>query len=127
MSALQPGDVIFDEARPGASRERLALFSAGTEDPNPIHVDDAFAQRAGFPAVLQQGPMTTAHFAALLAAKFGARLKSLNITFTAPVFVGDALRIVAKVESVGDTIALALTAAKPDGTQTARGAAVIAR
>ena len=127
MSALQPGDVIFDVARPGASRERLALFSAGTEDPNPIHVDDAFAQRAGFPAVLQQGPMTTAHFAALLAAKFGARLKSLDITFTAPVFVGDALRIVAKVESVGDTIALALTAAKPDGTPTARGTAVIAR
>ena len=127
MSALQPGDVIFDEARPGASRERLALFSAGTEDPNPIHVDDAFAQRAGFPAVLQQGPMTTAHFAALLAAKFGARLKSLDVTFTAPVFVGDALRLVAKVESVGDTIALALTAAKPDGTQTARGTAVIAR
>ena len=127
MSALNPGDVIFDETRPGASREQLALFSAGTEDPNPIHVDDAFAKRAGFATVLQQGPMTTAHLAMMLAAKFGARLKSLDVTFTAPVFVGDALRLVAKVESVGDTIALVLTAAKPDGTQTARGTAVIAR
>lgn len=127
MSALKPGDVIFDEARPGASREQLALFSAGTEDPNPIHVDDAFARRAGFATVLQQGPMTTAHFAMMLAAAFGARLRSLDVTFTAPVFVGDALRLVAKVESVGDTIALSLTATKPDGTQTARGTAVIAR
>jgi acyl dehydratase len=127
MSALNPGDVIFDEAKQGASRAQLALFSAGTEDPNPIHVDDAFAKRAGFATVLQQGPMTTAHFAAMLAATFGARLRSLDITFTAPVFVGDALRLVAKVESVGDTIALALTATKPDGTQTARGTAVIAR
>lgn len=127
MSAPAPGDVIFDEARPGATREQLALFSAGTEDPNPIHVDDAFAQRAGFPTVLQQGPMTTAHFAALLAARFGARLRSLDVTFTAPVFVGDALRLVARVESVGETVTLALAATKPDGTETARGAAVIAR
>lgn len=126
MGALQPGDVIFDEARPGASRDQLAQFSAGTEDPNPIHVDDAFARRAGFPAVLQQGPMTTAHFGELLAARFGARLRSLDVTFTAPVFVGDALRLVAKVESVGDAITLALSAAKPDGTLTARGTAVIA-
>ncbi len=127
MSALKPGDVIFDEARPGASRDQLALFSAGTEDPNPIHVDDAFAKRAGFPTVLQQGPMTTAHLAEMLAAKFGTRLKSLDVTFTAPVFVGDALRLVAKVESVGDEIVLAPAASKPDGMQTARGTAVIAQ
>src|SRR5512134_2430857 len=112
MRALKQGDVIFDEARPGASREQLALFSAGTEDPNPIHVDDAFAKRAGFPTVLQQGPMTTAHFAAMLAAKFGARLNSLDVTFTAPVFVGDALRLAAKVESVGGEIVWSLTAHK---------------
>ena len=124
---MKPGDVIFDEARPGASREQLALFSAGTEDPNPIHVDDAFAKRAGFPAVLQQGPMTTAHLAEMLAARLGARLKSLDVTFTAPVFVGDALRLVAKVESAGAEIVLALAATKPDGTQTARGTAVIAQ
>lgn len=127
MGDPKPGDAIFDETKPGASREQLALFSAGTEDPNPIHVDDAFAKRAGFPTVLQQGPMTTAHFATLLAAKFGARLRSLDVTFTAPVFVGDALRFAARVESVGDMIVLALAATKPDGTQTARGTAVIAR
>lgn len=125
MGALKPGDVIFDEARPGASREQLAQFSAGTEDPNPVHTDDAFAQRAGFATVLQQGPMTTAHFGMLLAARFGARLKTLDVTFTAPVFVGDALRLVAKVESVGDEIVCALAAHKPDGTQTARGTATI--
>ena len=125
MSALKPGDVIFDEARPGASCEQLVLFSAGTEDPNLVHTDDAFAKRAGFATVLQQGPMTTAHFGMLLAARFGARLKSLDVTFTAPVFVGDPLRLVGKVESVGDEIVLALAATKPDGTQTARGTAVV--
>ncbi len=122
---MRPGDVIFDELRPGASREQLALFSAGTEDPNPIHVDDAFAKRCGFPAVLQQGPMTTAHLGALLAQRFGARLKALDVTFTAPVFPGEALRLVAKVESAGADIVCALSAHKADGTQTARGTATI--
>ncbi len=125
MSTLKPGDVIFDEARPGASREQLVLFSAGTEDPNLVHTDDDFAKRSGFPTVLQQGPMTTAHFGTMLAARFGARLKTLDVTFTAPVFVGDALRLTAKVESAGDEIVCVLTAHKPDGTQTARGTATI--
>lgn len=126
MSALKPGDVIFDETRPGASREQLVNFSAGTEDPNPIHVDEAFAKRSGFPTVLQQGPMTTAHLGALLAGRFGAKLKSLDITFTAPVYPGEALRLVGKVESAGAEIVCALTVHKADGTPSARGTAVIA-
>jgi acyl dehydratase len=126
MTGIKPGDVIFDVTRPGASREQLAAFSLGTEDPNPIHVDEAFAKSAGFPTVLQQGPMTTAHLGALLAEKFGARLKSLDVTFTAPVFPNEALRLVATVESAGPEIVCALAVTKPDGTPSARGTAVIA-
>lgn len=125
MNAPKPGDVIFDVTQPGASRAQLAQFSAGTEDPNPIHVDDAFAKRCGFPTVLQQGPMTTAHLGLLLAEHFGARLKTLDVTFTAPVFPDEPLQLVAKVESVGAEIVCALSAHKADGTQTARGTATI--
>jgi acyl dehydratase len=126
MAALAPGDVLFDVTRPGASREQLAAFSAGTEDPNAIHVDEAFAKAAGFKTVLQQGPMTTAHLATLLAERFGARLKSLDVTFTAPVYPGEALRLVATVESAPSDIVCALAVTKPDGTPSARGTAVIA-
>jgi acyl dehydratase len=125
MAALRPGDVIFDVTRPGATRAQLALFSAGTEDPNPIHVDEAFAQAAGFKTVLQQGPMTTAHLAALLAERFGARLRSLDVTFTAPVYPGEALRLVATVDSAASDVVCALAVTKPDGTQSARGVAVL--
>jgi len=125
MAAPKPGDVIFDVTRPGASREQLAFFSTGTEDPNPIHVDEAFAKSAGFSTVLQQGPMTTAHLAALLDERFGARLKSLDVTFTAPVYPGEALRLVATVESAASDIVCALAVHKPDGTQSARGTAVV--
>ncbi len=123
--AYREGDVLLDATVPGAGRAQLADFSAGTEDPNPIHTDEEFAKAAGFPTVLQQGPMTTAHFARLLAERVGQdRLRWLDVTFTAPVFPEEDLRIEAVVKAVaGDAVTCALTAAKGDGTVTARAEA----
>ena len=126
---MKPGDIVFDVRLPGSSREAIALFSAATEDPNPIHVDDAFAKRCGFAQVIQQGPMTTAQFARLLADEFGgARLKSLDISFSAPVFPLEALQLVATVADAGtpDVTRIDLVARKSDGTVTARGTAEVA-
>lgn len=124
MSALQVGTVLFERSLPPTGRERIALFSVATEDPNPIHVDDDFAHRAGFPTVLQQGPMTTAQFARLLEEHAGAgSLRVLDITFTAPVFPEDSLILRAQVTKVGTTVACDLLASKADGTKTATGTA----
>lgn len=124
---LKPGDILFDHRQPGASRAAIALFSKATEDPNPIHVDEAFAKECGFPQVLQQGPMTTAHFARLLGAAVGAaRLKVLDVSFTAPVFPEEVLLLKASVEKVEGDIHLTLRAQKEDGTVTATGSAVVA-
>ena len=123
----QPGDILFKHRQPGASRTAIAQFSHATEDPNPIHVDDAFARECGFPQVLQQGPMTTAHFARLLTGAFGAaRLKVLDVTFTAPVFPGELLLLKATVDKVEGDIHLTLRAEKEDGTLTATGSAIVA-
>jgi acyl dehydratase len=128
VRAPQPGTVLFERALPPAGRERIALFSVATEDPNPIHVDDDFAHRAGFPTVLQQGPMTTAQFARLLEeCAWAGRLRALDITFTAPVFPEDALTLRAEVTAVGATVQCALTATKADGTKTATGTAELSQ
>ena len=120
--AYRTGDIVLDATVPGKNREQLALFSHGTEDPNPIHVDEDFAHRAGFPTVLQQGPMTTAHFARLLEAQLGAgRLRFLDLDFTAPVFPGEDLTLTAVVDSTDDLVRCTLTAVKADGTITAKG------
>lgn len=120
----RPGDSILDHTQPGADRAQIALFSEGTEDPNPIHVDEEFAKAAGFPAVLQQGPMTTAHFARELERVLGRdRLKSLDIDFTAPVFPDEPLTLKAVVDRVDTLVHCALAAEKADGTLTARGQA----
>jgi acyl dehydratase len=124
MPAFEKGDVVFEQALPPAGRERIALFSEATQDPNPIHVDDAFAHRAGFATVLQQGPMTTAHFARLLEQYAGSgSLRSLDVTFTAPVFPEDSVTLRAEVADVGATVRCTLTALKGDGIKTATGIA----
>jgi acyl dehydratase len=127
MAAYAIGDVLFEATVAGSDRDRLALFSAATEDPNPIHVDETFAKACGFPTVVQQGPMTTAHFARLIEDAVGPdRLKVLDVTFTAPVFPGEALTYTAVVAKVASEITCDLRAAKADGVETAKGFAVLA-
>ncbi len=124
---MKAGDIALDVQLPGSTRENIALFSRATEDPNPIHVDDDFAKECGFPQVLQQGPMTTAHFARALAQRFGAQaVQVLDVSFVAPVFPLEAIRLTATVkdESTG-RITLDLVAAKADGSVTARGIAEV--
>lgn len=126
---MKPGDVVFDVEVPGSSRNTIALFSQATEDPNPIHVDDAFAKRCGFPQVIQQGPMTTAQFARLLVGVFGSRrLRTLDVSFSAPVFPLESLQLLATVSDVPspDALRIDLVARKTDGTVTARGTAEVA-
>ena len=125
---MNAGEVIFDARVPGSSRETIALFSQATQDPNPIHIDDAFALRCGFAQVIQQGPMTTAHFARLLAEHVGlGQLRSLDVSFSAPVFPLEDLQLSATVEQVADGLALlALVAKKADGTVTVKGQAQVA-
>ena len=125
---MKVGDVLFEVRVPGSSRATIALFSQATQDPNPIHIDDACALRCGFSQVIQQGPMTTAHFARLLADHCGAdQVRSLDVSFSAPVFPLEDLDLRATVEQVADGMALlALVAQKVDGTVTAKGQAQVA-
>ena len=125
---MKVGHVLFEVRVPGSSRETIALFSQATQDPNPIHIDDAFALRCGFSQVIQQGPMTTAHFARMLADHCGAdQVRSLDVSFSAPVFPLEDLDLRATVEQVADGTALmALVAQKVDGTVTAKGQAQVA-
>lgn len=123
---MKPGDILFEETIAPAGRERVALFSEATEDPNPIHVNDDFAHKAGFRTVLQQGPMTTAQFARLLGRAVGdERVKSLDVTFTAPVYPDDTLILRAEVTEPGPLTRCTLTAVKSDGTPTAKGIAEV--
>lgn len=124
--AWADGETIFETTLAGSDAAQLVEFSAGTQDPNPIHLDEDFAKGAGYPGILQQGPMTTGHFTRLLEEKVGqGKLTFLDVYFTAPVFTAERLHLSA---TVTETLALgevvcALACAKEDGTKTAHGEA----
>lgn len=126
MTNLKTGDLVFRHTVQGSSKSVIAMFSVATEDPNPIHTNEQFARDCGFPQVIQQGPMSTAHFARLLAQTVGAkRLKVLDVSFSAPVFPGEPLTLTATVGTVAQDVSIDLRAEKEDGTVTAKGFAVI--
>ena len=123
---MKAGDILIEETIAPSGRDRVALFSEATEDPNPIHVNDEFAHKAGFKTVLQQGPMTTAQFARLLGNAVGDdKVRLLDITFTAPVYPDDTLILRAEVSEPGPVTRCTLTAIKSDGTPTAKGIAEV--
>lgn len=128
-AAIRAGEILFEVTLPPSDRAQIAAFSEATQDPNPIHVDDGFAKAAGFPMVLQQGPMTTAQFARLLEQHArGGQLAVLDVAFTAPVFPCDSLVLRAEVtDANGEVIRCTLAARKTDGTQTAKGLAELRR
>jgi acyl dehydratase len=78
------------------TRPEQALIYRLTADPNPLHADPAVARAAGFPRPIMHGLGTfgiVGH--ALLKSVCGydpARLKSIAVRFSAPVFPGETIR-----------------------------------
>ncbi|MGK2956215.1 MAG: MaoC family dehydratase [Solirubrobacterales bacterium] len=115
---------------PEVTRMRLAYMAVAMRDPNPVHVDDAFAAQTGLPSVIAHGTFAVSYLGAVVSRHVGvAALRRLRVELTAPVFPGDSLLAAVEVneETVDkDGVAIAsgtLTATKPDGTVAARGMA----
>lgn len=115
---------------PEISRMRLAYMAVAMRDPNPVHVDDAFAAQTGLPSVIAHGTFAVSYLGAVVSRHVGvAALRRLKVELTAPVFPGESLLASVEVhpETVDhDGVAIAsgtLTATKPDGTLAARGLA----
>ncbi|MGH7104498.1 MAG: MaoC family dehydratase, partial [Acetobacteraceae bacterium] len=78
------------------TRPEQALYYRLNGDDNPLHADPAVATRAGFPRPILHGLCTLGVVChALLAALAGydaARLRALDLRFSAPVFPGETIR-----------------------------------
>jgi len=54
----EPGTALEPITRGPISRSQIARFAAATGDFNPIHTDEAFARKIGFPSIIAHGPLT---------------------------------------------------------------------
>ena len=104
MTMVQPvpGAALEPITRGPITRSQIARFAAATGDFNPVHTDEAFAQKIGFPSVIAHGPLTLAFLTQVLGHNFGAdRVRGVTAQFRAPILPGDRLRVEGTVTEVG--------------------------
>lgn len=104
---------------------QLALYAAASGDHNPLHLDPAFAQQAGFARPVVHGMLTMALAGRLFTQRFGAGcVRSLQTRFAGVALVNDVIELTATLERVdGDTAHYSLRGRTAAGTEIVTGAA----
>ncbi len=104
MSAPPRAGDQIPELRRVVTREDVKAYADAGGDQNPLHQDDAFARRVGFPGILAHGMFTMGHLAACLVAWAGdpAAVVRMTASFRAPVFMGEELVAGGRVRSVDE-------------------------
>jgi len=129
---------LTDLPPPGVNSEFELRFSQGdfdvfariSGDDNPIHVDPDFSGRTRFGRTVAHGMLLFGHFTAAAARWIGGPIHLLDqrLTFTAPTFAEDDLRLqLHSIEAADETVTVTQQLVGSDGLQTAAGTSVIAR
>lgn len=107
------------------SPDAARAYAALTQDWNPIHLDEAFAARAGFERPIAHGTMALNLLVQAVeqGSAGGLRVADLDIRFTAPTWVGQSLTARA-VRAKGASYTVSVTA--DDGRVVMGGQATLA-
>jgi acyl dehydratase len=123
----QIGSVVATLSPPPSSAEDLASYAQASGDTNPLHLDRAFARKAGFGDLVVHGMLGMAHMGRLLTNAFPCdAIKSFSARFSAVILVGERVNYHATLAShSGDDYRLALVATTAAGVIAIQGDAVI--
>ena len=129
LDQLAVGDAA--ESRKTIAESDVYLFAGVTGDFNPLHVDAEYAKTTPFGARVAHGPLTFSLCAGLLGTELpglGTVAVSNQITYEAPVFIGDTIAVrveVAELDPDRNRATMAVTWRNQDGTQVASGSMVV--
>ncbi len=121
-------EVACDQAFDIELPQNAAFIYRLSGDYNPLHVDPAFAARAGFERPILHGLLLFGEASRLALGAYGAhdpaRLRSIQCRFTRPTFAGDAVqvrfwRLPQDPQGEPDTVALAFRVLVPSRGETA--------
>lgn len=98
------GVSLATQTRGPITREDLVRYAEASGDDNRIHLDDQFAQQAGFPSVIAHGMLSMAYLADLVRFNFPDaefRVAQLKSRFRKVTFPGDTLELGGEVRKEG--------------------------
>ncbi|GGD11270.1 bifunctional enoyl-CoA hydratase/phosphate acetyltransferase [Aquisalinus flavus] len=132
------GNLTYDEITVGqeASEQRvltemdIALFAAMSGDVNPAHLDPSYARETPFHEVIAHGMWGGSLISALLGTKLpgpGTIYVSQNLSFLAPVKIGDAVTVTVRVtqKAAHGRVHLDCLCRNQDGDTVIEGQAVV--
>lgn len=98
------GDVLESVEHKPLTRTDIVRYAGASGDFNPIHHDETFATKVGFPTVFSIGMYQAALLANFAADAFGpANTRRVNLRFSAQVWPGDVLTCSGTVTGVEST------------------------
>ena len=110
------------------NRSHITKYAGASGDFNPLHHDDTFAQKAGYPTVFAHGMLSMGLTGTFLTDWLGVEgLKKYGVRFTKQVFPGDTLTAKAEVTAVADGLAtIRVVTVNQNGESVVEGSAVVA-
>ena len=99
----QIGSVLAPLTKPAITREQLRSYAEAAADHNPIHLDEKFAQEAGFPSVIVHGMISMAFLGDLIRHNFDEtsyRLSRFQSRFRKVTFPGDIIRCEGEIKKI---------------------------
>lgn len=126
---LQVGDRLPEEAFGPLGLSDFVRYAGASGDMNPLHFDQAAAQRAGYPSVFSQGMLQAGLLGTSLTNWFPAEsVRRFQVRFLAQVWPGDILTCTGAVEEIREesrVMTLSLTATRQTGEVVVSGSADI--
>lgn len=109
----QPSKYIFSDLQVGTTEEftvtitseMMKLFCQITGDINPLHTNEEYAKKSGYPSPVVYGMLTSSFYSTLAGVYLpGERslIQSVESKLLAPVFVGDTLTVRGVVSEIHD-------------------------
>lgn len=121
LNELQEGQALPNHVKEPVTKVQLVKYAGASGDFNPLHTDDAFAQKIGLPGVIAHGMLVMGFLGEYVNKLAGevALVKDFKMRFGAMTFPKDVITCSGKVKSLivqdGKQVAvLTLTASKEE-------------
>lgn len=112
---LSENQVIGAEENNAITKQQLKEYAVASGDLNPLHTDDAVAQRMGLPGVIAHGMLVMGQLGKYVNHLAGnqAVIQAFNMRFGAMTFPEDAITCSAIIQSISnDQVVLTVYASK---------------